>query len=108
MKTKAHGERRISLGKVLSYLNHRYNCLPKTQSLSGSWALQAMKQDYEKHFHKKILMPRNQITKGEMKVRVEKLKNELYRTPYHGGDWENNLAHKYLNQVLDIIEEYRD
>ena len=53
-------------------------------------------------------MPRNQITKGEMKVRVEKLKNELYRTPYQGGDWENNLAHKYLNQVLDIIEEYRD
>ena len=53
-------------------------------------------------------MPRNQLTKGEMKVRVEKLKNELYRTPYHGGDWEKNLAHKYLNQVLDIIEEYRD
>jgi len=53
-------------------------------------------------------MPRNQLSKDEIKVRVLKLKQKLY------GDQVNQiitnpkvLAHKYLNEVLDIIDEYR-
>ena len=50
------------------------------------------------------MMSKNQITKDEIKVQVEKLKTELYNyNTYEGKD----LAHKYLNKVLDKIEEYR-
>jgi len=50
-------------------------------------------------------MPRNQITRDEMKVRVLNLKNQIDRepTPYKK---EKELAHKYLNEVLFIIEQY--
>jgi hypothetical protein len=50
-------------------------------------------------------MPRNQIEKEEMKVRVLKLKDKLYKELYK--DKHKELAHKYLNAVLGIIEEYR-
>ena len=51
-----------------------------------------------------FIMSKNQITKDEIKVQVEKLKTELYNErPYNGQD----LAHKYLNKVLDKIAEYR-
>jgi hypothetical protein len=49
-------------------------------------------------------MPRNQLTKDEMRVQVEKLKTELYNEQTYGG---KDLAHKYLNKVLDKIAEYR-
>lgn len=51
-------------------------------------------------------MPRNFLSKQEMKIRVLKLKNSLYeeRRPEH----DKELAHKYLNQILDILEEYRE
>jgi hypothetical protein len=50
-------------------------------------------------------MPRNSMTKDDMKHRVLKLKDMLFKEckPDH----EKNLAHDYLNKVLDIIEEYR-
>jgi len=50
-------------------------------------------------------MPRNQITKDEIKVRVLNLKNKVEQesTPYKK---EKELAHKYLNEVLLIIDQY--
>jgi hypothetical protein len=49
-------------------------------------------------------MSKNQITKEEIKVQVEKLKTELYNEQTSEG---TDLAHKYLNRVLDEISEYR-
>ena len=49
-------------------------------------------------------MPRGQLTKEEMKYQVLKLKTELYNGQTCDG---KDLAHKYLNKVLDKIEEYR-
>ena len=49
-------------------------------------------------------MSKNQITKEEIKVQVEKLKTELYNEQTYDG---KELAHKYLNRVLDEISEYR-
>lgn len=52
-------------------------------------------------------MPRNNLTKDEMKTYVEKLKKELYN---HEVTWSSDpkaLAHQYLNRVLDKIAEYR-
>ena len=49
-------------------------------------------------------MSKNQITKEEIKVQVEKLKTELYNEQTYGG---KELAHRYLNRVLDKISEYR-
>jgi hypothetical protein len=48
-------------------------------------------------------MPRNQLTKDEIRVHVEKLKSELYNEKTYAG---KDLAHKYLNKVLDKIAEY--
>jgi len=52
-------------------------------------------------------MPRNQITKDEIKVRILKLKNQLYNEHVRPEMDMKGLAHKYLNEVLDIIDEYR-
>jgi hypothetical protein len=49
-------------------------------------------------------MSKNQITTNEIKVQVEKLKTELYNEQTSEG---KDLAHKYLNKVLDTISEYR-
>jgi len=49
-------------------------------------------------------MSKNQITKDEIKVQVEKLKTELYNEQTYEG---KDLARKYLNRVLDKISEYR-
>jgi hypothetical protein len=50
-------------------------------------------------------MPRNQLTKDELKNRVLRLKNRLYTDQ---PSWDSKrLAHKYINEVLDIIDEYR-
>ena len=50
-------------------------------------------------------MSKNQLTKEELKIRVLKLKHQLYVEPVN----ENIKvhAHKYLNAVLDILDEYR-
>jgi len=52
-----------------------------------------------------MVMPRGQITRDEMKVRVLNLKNKIDQepTPYKK---EKELAHKYLNEVLFIIDQY--
>ena len=52
-------------------------------------------------------MPRNQISAAEIKTKVERLKNELYWEEYKYGSEARGLAHKYLDMVLDIIDEYR-
>ena len=50
-------------------------------------------------------MPKNQLKKDELKVRVLKLKDRLYQDQ---PSWDfKGLANKYLNEVLDIIDEYR-
>jgi hypothetical protein len=53
-------------------------------------------------------MPRNELSKDEMKCWVLKCKDELYReqiTQYTTDP--KKIAHKYLNKVLDKINEYR-
>jgi hypothetical protein len=52
-------------------------------------------------------MPKNQISKDELKVRVLKLKDKLYKDHIRPEMDMKGLAHKYLNEVLDIIDEYR-
>ena len=54
-----------------------------------------------------ILMSKNQVKKEELKVKVLKLKDEVYNEPKTVWQKEKDLAHKYLNKVLDILEEYR-
>jgi len=50
-------------------------------------------------------MPRNELTRDEIKCYVLKLKDELYHEEYSEGI--TFLTHQYLNKVLDKIEEYR-
>ena len=51
-------------------------------------------------------MSKNQLSKDELKVRVLKLKAKLQDDPrWYSGP--KDLADKYLNEVLDIIDEYR-
>ena len=52
-----------------------------------------------------IFMPRNQIKKQEIRARILKLKHQIFEESCL--DCEKELAHKYLNAVLNIIEEYR-
>jgi len=52
-------------------------------------------------------MPRNQISAVEIKTKVERLKNELYWEEHKYGSEARGLAHKYLDMVLDVIDEYR-
>jgi len=51
-------------------------------------------------------MPSNFVTKEELKCRVLKLKREIdwESTPFQA---EKELAHKYMNHVLDMLDEYR-
>jgi len=50
-------------------------------------------------------MPRNQLDKEELKCYVLKLKHQVDSDEGYPG--EKKIAHKYLNKVLDKIEEYR-
>ena len=52
-------------------------------------------------------MPKNQLNKEELKVRVYKLKHQVDNEPKKVWQGEKDLAHKYLNRVLDILDEYR-
>ena len=52
-------------------------------------------------------MPRNQISAIEFKTRVLKIKNELFWEEHQYDEEARGLAHKYLNMVLDAIDEYR-
>jgi hypothetical protein len=53
-------------------------------------------------------MPRNKLTKDEMKCAVLKLKRNLHNENIGWTSDPKGLAQRYLNQVLDIIEEYRE
>jgi len=50
-------------------------------------------------------MPRGQLTKDIIRSEVLKLKMELDKEGFSNDP--KYLAHKYLNRVLDKIEEYR-
>lgn len=50
-------------------------------------------------------MPRGNLTRDEIKCEVLKLKKELCQEPYSDGI--KFLADKYLNKVLNKIDEYR-
>jgi hypothetical protein len=50
-------------------------------------------------------MSKNQITKDELKVRVLKLITKLYNDQLSIDSKE--LVNKYLNEVINIIDEYR-
>ena len=52
-------------------------------------------------------MPRNQVTKEELVVRVLKLKSQVDNEPDTVWQGEKDLAHKYLNEVLFVLDEYR-
>jgi hypothetical protein len=52
-------------------------------------------------------MSKNALTKDEMRVRILNLKNKLYNEHIRHDMDMKGLAHKYLNEVLDIIDEYR-
>jgi hypothetical protein len=47
------------------------------------------------------------MKKEELVVKVLKLKNNLYNEPDTVWQGERDLAHKYLNKVLDILEEIK-
>jgi hypothetical protein len=50
-------------------------------------------------------MPKNQITKDELKVKVLELKKRVDGESIYPG--EKSIVQKYLNEVLFIIEQYR-
>jgi hypothetical protein len=52
-------------------------------------------------------MPKNQFNKDEFKVRILKLKDKLYKDHIRPEMDMKGIANKYLNEVLDIIDEYR-
>ena len=51
------------------------------------------------------VMPRGQLNKDEMKCYILKLKHQVDSD--EGFPGEKAIAQKYLNKVLDKIEEYR-
>lgn len=53
-------------------------------------------------------MSRNKLTKEEIKTWVEQYKNDLYDEPYEITTDSKSLAHKYLNKILDKINEFRE
>ena len=53
-------------------------------------------------------MPRNSLTKNEIRCRVLKLKQELYAGQYHSWNGDQHYSAQYmLNKVLNILDEYR-
>lgn len=52
-------------------------------------------------------MPRGQLTKEIMKYEILKIKKDLCNDPINWSTDPKSIAHKYLNIILDKIEEYR-
>lgn len=52
-------------------------------------------------------MPRNQVTKQELKIFVEKVKNEMMSDSNYYSSDPKSYANKYLNKILDKLSEYR-
>lgn len=53
-----------------------------------------------------LIMPRGKLTRDEMKYWVLKYKKELSEDPTYYSSDPKNLANKYLNRILDKIDEY--
>ena len=54
-----------------------------------------------------FFMPRNQLTKDEIKCWVLKCKNELHQEQLAQYTTDpKQIAHRYLNKVLDKINEF--
>ena len=51
-------------------------------------------------------MPRNHITKDEIKVLILKQKHKLKEEPHYTSD-PKALASRHLNELLDKLEEFR-
>ncbi len=52
-------------------------------------------------------MPKNELKKDELKNRIIQLKNDVYEEPDTVWKGDRDMAHKYLDKVLNIIDEYR-
>ena len=52
-------------------------------------------------------MAKPYLIRDEFKVRVLKLKRQVDQEPSSVWQGEKDLAHKYLNKVLDVLDEYR-
>jgi hypothetical protein len=52
-------------------------------------------------------MPINKLEKEEFKIKVLKLKNQIENEGENVWQGDKNLANKYLNKVLDLLDEYR-
>lgn len=52
-------------------------------------------------------MSKNSVSKEELKVRVLNLKNQLHTEHVRHDMDMKGLAHKYLDEVLYILDEYR-
>ena len=52
-------------------------------------------------------MPRNQLTKDQIKTDVLKIKQDLYVEHIRHDMDMKGLANRYLDKVLDKIDEYR-
>jgi hypothetical protein len=52
-------------------------------------------------------MSKNKLNKEELKVRVLKLKDKLHKEHIGPEMGVKGIANKYLDEVLDIINEYR-
>lgn len=53
-------------------------------------------------------MPRNNLTKDEIRCQVLKIKNQLDQENINFTSDPKGLVHKYLDLVLSKIEEYRN
>jgi hypothetical protein len=51
-------------------------------------------------------MPRNQVSLDELKVFVERVKQEMWSDTEYYQD-SKHCANKYLNKILDKLSEYR-
>jgi len=51
-------------------------------------------------------VPRNHITKDEIKVLILKQKHKLQNEPNYTSD-PKAVAHKHLNELIDRLEEFR-
>lgn len=52
-------------------------------------------------------MPRNKLTRDEIKAFVLEQKKKLIEENTNYSSDPKNIAHRYLNIILDRIEEYR-
>ena len=52
-------------------------------------------------------MSKNPVTKEELKIRILKLKHQLHVEHVRHDMDMKGLAHKYLDEVLYILDEYR-